>query len=65
MYWKISFTGAGWISCVNLHLRKNKILELLVCYESAYDLSLSQDEIKIDNLGSVNAMTDYLLRRKA
>jgi hypothetical protein len=37
----------------------------VVWYESAYDLSLSQDEINIDNLGSVNAMTDYLLKRKA
>ena len=41
------------------------ILELVVWYEDAYDLALSQDEINIDNLGSVNAMTDYLLKRKA
>ena len=41
------------------------ILELVVWYENAYDLALSQDEINIDNLGSVNAMTDYLLKRKA
>ena len=41
------------------------ILELVVWYENAYDISLSQDEINIDNLGSVNAMTDFLLKRKA
>jgi len=41
------------------------ILELVVWYEDAYDLALSQDEINIDNLGSVNAMTDYLLKLKA
>ena len=40
------------------------ILELVVWYENAYDLALSQDEINIDNLGSVNAMTDFLLKRK-
>jgi len=40
------------------------ILELVVWYEGEYDLSLSQDEINIDNLGSVNAMADFLLRRK-
>jgi acyl carrier protein len=40
------------------------ILELVVWYEGEYDLSLEQSEINIDNLGSVNAMTDYLIRRK-
>jgi acyl carrier protein len=47
------------------YLDSAAILELVVWYEIAYDLSLSQDEINIDNLGSVNAMTDYLLKRKA
>ena len=41
------------------------ILELVVWYEGEYGLSLSQDEINIDNLGSVNAMADFLMRRKA
>ena len=40
------------------------ILELVVWYEGEFDLSLSQDEINIDNLGSVNAMADFLLARK-
>ena len=47
------------------YLDSAAVLELVVWYENAYDLSLSQDEINIDNLGSVNAMTDYLLKRKA
>ncbi len=41
------------------------ILELVVWYEGAYDLSIAQEEINIDNLGSVNAMTGFLLQRKA
>ena len=40
------------------------ILELVVWYEGEFDLSLSQEEINIDNLGSVNSMADFLLRRK-
>ncbi len=40
------------------------ILELVVWYENAYDFPLKQEEINIDNLGSVNAMTDFLLTRK-
>jgi len=41
------------------------LLELVVWYENHYNVSLKQEEINIDNLGSVNAMTDYLLRRKS
>ena len=40
------------------------ILELVVWYENEYDFPLQQDEINIDNLGSVNAMADFLLQRK-
>jgi acyl carrier protein len=40
------------------------ILELVVWYEKTYDFPLRQDEINIDNLGSINAMADFLLRRK-
>ena len=45
-------------------LDSTAILELVVWYERAYDLSLKQEEINIDNLGSINAMTDFLLSRK-
>lgn len=41
------------------------ILELVVWYESTYGLKLTQDEINIDNLGSISAMTDFLQVRKA
>lgn len=40
------------------------ILELVVWYEAQYNLPLEQDEINIDNLGSVNAMVEYLRKRK-
>jgi acyl carrier protein len=40
------------------------ILELVVWYEGEYDLPLKQDEINIDNLGSINAMADFVLKRK-
>jgi acyl carrier protein len=40
------------------------ILELVVWYEDHFDLSLTQDEINIDNLGSVNAMASFLMGRK-
>ena len=40
------------------------ILELVVWYEDEFDLPLEQSEINIDNLGSINAMVDYLIRRK-
>lgn len=40
------------------------ILELVVWYENEYDLPLKQHEINIDNLGSVNAMAEFLLHRK-
>ena len=50
------------------HIREagsTAVLELVVWYERAYDLTLKQEEINIDNLGSINAMADFLLARKA
>lgn len=40
------------------------ILALVVWYEETYDFPLKQEEINIDNLGSINAMVDFLLARK-
>ena len=40
------------------------ILELVVWYENTYDFPLQQEEINIDNLGSVNSMVAFLLSRK-
>lgn len=47
------------------YLDSSAILELIVWYEQAYDFPLKQDEINIDNLGSIDAMTDFLLSRKS
>ena len=46
-------------------LDSTAVIQLVVWYEQAYDLPLKQEEINIDNLGSINAMTDFLLARKA
>ena len=40
------------------------ILELVVWYEGEYDMPLEQDEINIDNLGSVTAMANFVISRK-
>ena len=40
------------------------ILELVVWYEAEYDMPLEQDEINIDNLGSVTAMANFVISRK-
>jgi acyl carrier protein len=46
-------------------LDSTAILKLVVWYEQTFDLPLTQEEINIDNLGSINAMTEFLLTRKA
>ncbi|UCG98417.1 MAG: acyl carrier protein [Burkholderiales bacterium] len=46
-------------------LDSTAVLQLVVWYEQAYDLPLKQEEINIDNLGSINAMAEFLLARKA
>jgi acyl carrier protein len=46
------------------YLDSAAILELVVWYEAAYDMPLGQDEINIDNLGSIDAMADFVLARK-
>ena len=45
-------------------LDSNAILELVVWFEATYDFPIKQEEINIDNLGSINAMADFLLSRK-
>jgi D-alanine--poly(phosphoribitol) ligase subunit 2 len=46
------------------YLDSTAILELVVWYEQTYEFPLKQEEINIDNLGSINAMADFLLSRK-
>ena len=45
-------------------LDSTAVLELVVWYEQTYDLALTQEEINIDNLGSIDAMAGFLLARK-
>jgi acyl carrier protein len=45
-------------------LDSTAILQLVVWFEQSYELPLKQEEVNIDNLGSINAMTDFLLARK-
>jgi len=45
-------------------LDSNAILELVVWFEAAYNFPIKQEDINIDNLGSINAMADFLLSRK-
>jgi acyl carrier protein len=45
-------------------LDSNAILELVVWFETTYAFPIKQEEINIDNLGSINAMADFLLSRK-
>ncbi len=46
-------------------LDSTAVIQLVVWYEQTYDLPLKQEEINVDNLGSINAMTEFLLSRKA
>ncbi len=45
-------------------LDSTAILELVVWFERTYELPLKQEEINIDNLGSIRAMAEFLLARK-
>lgn len=39
------------------------LLELIAWYEDHYGIRLAQEEITIDNLGSLSSMAEFLLRR--
>lgn len=41
------------------------LLELLAWYEAEYAIRLAQDEITIDNLGTLEAMANFVLARRA
>jgi D-alanine--poly(phosphoribitol) ligase subunit 2 len=40
------------------------LLELIAWYEDYYKIRLAQDEITIDNLGTLSSMANFALRRK-
>ncbi|WP_446808612.1 acyl carrier protein [Methylomonas sp. 2BW1-5-20] len=45
-------------------LDSGAILELVVWFEASYDFRIKQEDMNIDNLGSINAMTNFLLSGK-
>jgi D-alanine--poly(phosphoribitol) ligase subunit 2 len=40
------------------------LLELIAWYEDHFQIRLAQEEITIDNLGTLSTMADFVLRRK-
>jgi acyl carrier protein len=45
--------ATGWLDSAAL-------MELIIWLESTYDLSIDQDELTIENFGTVNAMAGYV-----
>ena len=41
------------------------LLELIAWYEDRFQIRLAQEEITIDNLGTLSSMADFVLRRKS
>ena len=40
------------------------LLELIAWYEKIYEIPLAQEEINIDNLGTLARMAEFVLRKK-
>jgi D-alanine--poly(phosphoribitol) ligase subunit 2 len=40
------------------------LLELIAWYEKHYGIALAQEEINIDNLGTLTRMAEFVLRKK-
>lgn len=40
------------------------LLELIAWYEKTYKISLTQEEINIDNLGTLTRMAEFVIRKK-
>ncbi|MBK7646032.1 MAG: acyl carrier protein [Betaproteobacteria bacterium] len=40
------------------------LLELITWYEKTYEIPLAQEEINIDNLGTLARMAEFVLRKK-
>ncbi len=41
------------------------LLELIAWYEKTYAIALRQEEINIDNLGTLSRMADFVLQKRA
>ena len=46
------------------YIDSTSLLELLAWYEKNYEITLKQEEITIDNLGTLSAMANFVLKRK-
>lgn len=46
------------------YIDSTSLLELLAWYEQHFEIALAQEEITIDNLGTLAAMANFVLRRK-
>jgi len=46
-------------------LDSGALLELMVWYEDYFDIAVKQEDITIDNFGTLSLMADYVLSRKA
>lgn len=40
------------------------LLELIAWYEKAYEIPLAQEEINVDNLGTLTRMAEFVLHKK-
>lgn len=40
------------------------LLELIAWYEKHYEIALAQEEINVDNLGTLTRMAEFVLRKK-
>ncbi len=40
------------------------LMELIIWYESTFGVEIDQDELTIDNFGTINAMAAYLEQRR-
>jgi acyl carrier protein len=48
----------------DLHLDSTSVLELLMALEDSVDISVDPEELEMDNLKSVGALTDYVMTQQ-
>ena len=41
------------------------LMELMMWFETAYDLTIDQDDLTIANFGTIDAMVSYLMRNQS
>jgi acyl carrier protein len=45
-------------------LDSSAIIQLVVWLEGHFGIEVPQDEVTLDNLGSINLMVDYIIKKK-